>query len=87
MLYFFANAACCIIPTNAAWKEEFWAVQSLDGFLSPLGGSARSIGMGGMGGGSKNRSVEIEGAGRACAGTFHDVEINDGGFDAGVAEK
>lgn len=43
--------------------------------------------MGGMGGGSKNRSVEIEGAGRGRAGTFHDVEINDGGFDAGVAEK
>ena len=43
--------------------------------------------MRGMGGGSKSSSVEIEGAGRACAGTFHDVEINDGGFDAGVAEK
>jgi hypothetical protein len=40
-----------------------------------------------MVGGSKNRSLEIEGAGRGRAGTFHDVEVNDGGFDAGVAEK
>ena len=84
---FFCKCRVRYNADNAAWKEEFWAVQSLDGFLSPLGGSARSIGMGGMGGGSKNRSVEIEGAGRGRAGTFHDVEINDGGFDAGVAEK
>ena len=43
--------------------------------------------MRGMGGGSKNRSVEIEPAGRGRAGTFHDLEVNDGGFDAGVAEE
>ena len=30
-------------------------------------------------------SLEIEGAGCACARAFHDVEINHGGFDAGVS--
>ena len=32
-------------------------------------------------------SVEIEWAGCACAGTFHDVEINHGGLDAGVSQE
>ena len=32
-------------------------------------------------------SVEIERAGCACAGTFHDVEINHGGFHAGVPQE
>ena len=32
-------------------------------------------------------SVEIKRAGRACARAFHDMEINHGGFDAGVAQE
>ena len=32
-------------------------------------------------------SVEIERAGCTCAGAFHDVEINHGGFDAGVPQE
>jgi hypothetical protein len=32
-------------------------------------------------------SVEIERAGCASAGAFHDVEINHGGFDAGVPQE
>ena len=31
--------------------------------------------------------VEIERTGRTCAGTFHDVEVNHGGFNARVSQE
>lgn len=32
-------------------------------------------------------SFEVERAGCACSGTFHDVEVNHGGFDAGMSQE